>query len=252
MKIDNLLTDDVVLHEIGERISNHRLNKNMTQAQLADSAGVSLSTVIRMEGGSSSQISNLVRVLRALGLLDNMELLVPKPTISPIQQLEMEGKRRQRARPKTTDKPQRNPAPVDQTLKARAGGSSMERFMEGFQNERLARLQDMMSKSYGLAEQANTAVTRLDELKTSIAQLDDKQLHKIIKSQDQLDSALTEQERLTKTFQEYESKNENLFEAMETPGLAIEKLAAIQNQITRDIKHINSLASQLDTTEQDN
>lgn len=134
MKIDNLLTDDMVLQEIGDRIAKLRLNKNMTQAQLADSAGVSLSTVSRVEGGNSSQISNLVRILRALGLLENMELLIPEPTISPIQQLEMEGKRRQRARPKIADKLQPKAATDDSARNERAGNSSMERFMAGFKD----------------------------------------------------------------------------------------------------------------------
>ena len=99
MKIENSHSEGTVLQELGNRISQHRLNRNLTQAQLAKEAGVSPSTVNRMEAGSSSQISNLVRVLRALGLMERLNLLVPQPAASPIQQLKMDGKTRQRARP---------------------------------------------------------------------------------------------------------------------------------------------------------
>lgn len=99
MEIENILSDAAVLELLGERISRYRLNKNLTQAQLAKDAGVSLSTLNRMESGSSSQINNLVRVLRALNLLENIGLLVPEPATSPIQQAKLAGKTRQRARP---------------------------------------------------------------------------------------------------------------------------------------------------------
>ncbi|MEX0964526.1 MAG: helix-turn-helix transcriptional regulator [Pseudohongiellaceae bacterium] len=99
MDINKQLSESAVLQELGGRIALHRLNRNLTQAQLAKEAGVSLSTVNRMEAGNSTQLSNLVRVLRALGLTENLNLLIPPPAISPIQQLKMEGKARKRARP---------------------------------------------------------------------------------------------------------------------------------------------------------
>lgn len=103
MEFDKTLTDSSVLSLLGERIAKHRLNKNLTQAQLAHNAGVSLSTLNRMESGSSSQINNLVRVLQALDLLENISLLVPEPPASPIQQAKLAGKTRQRARPGKPD-----------------------------------------------------------------------------------------------------------------------------------------------------
>lgn len=99
MKITRQQSDSSVLQEVGSRIALHRLNRNLTQAQLAREAGVSLSTVNRMEAGNSVQIANLVRVLRVLGMLENVNLLVPQPAISPVQQLKLAGKTRKRARP---------------------------------------------------------------------------------------------------------------------------------------------------------
>lgn len=97
MRISNELSDDAVMAEWGQRLQRHRLDRNVTQAQLAEEAGVSTPTVQRLEAGSSVQLGSLLRVLRALGLLDQAEALVPPPGVRPMQLLEHDGKRRQRA-----------------------------------------------------------------------------------------------------------------------------------------------------------
>ena len=78
-------------------MARHRLNRNLTQAALAAQAGVSTPTVQRIEQGNSTQAANLLRILRALKLLDNLEALIPEPPVSPIQQARLRGKLRQRA-----------------------------------------------------------------------------------------------------------------------------------------------------------
>ena len=93
----NDISDEAVLKQLGERILQYRLNRNMTQEALAREAGVSGRTINRVEHGHSTQLSNLIRLLRSLGLLENMDALVPKPAISPVQQLKLQGKSRKRA-----------------------------------------------------------------------------------------------------------------------------------------------------------
>ncbi|MFP6757733.1 MAG: helix-turn-helix transcriptional regulator [Alphaproteobacteria bacterium] len=97
MKVSGEISDRAVLKELGGRIARHRLNKNLTQAILATEAGVSTPTIQRIEQGKSSQSANLIRILRTLKLLENLEILIPEPAVSPIQQAKMHGKRRQRA-----------------------------------------------------------------------------------------------------------------------------------------------------------
>jgi transcriptional regulator with XRE-family HTH domain len=92
-------TDQRVLAELGDRLARHRLNRNLTQDQLAREAGVSKRTIVRLENGQSSQVTNLVRVLRALGLLGNLDALVPAPLASPIEALKAKGRQRRRASP---------------------------------------------------------------------------------------------------------------------------------------------------------
>ena len=72
-------SDHAALQALGRRLARHRLNRNLTQAALAAQAGVSTPTVQRIEQGQSSQAANLIRILRALGLLENLDALVPEP-----------------------------------------------------------------------------------------------------------------------------------------------------------------------------
>jgi len=93
----NQMTDDRVLEQLGERLSRYRLDRNVTQADLASEAGVHKNTVFRLEAGESTQTKNLVRVLRALGLLEQLEALVPEPTPSPLKLLDAMEQQRKRA-----------------------------------------------------------------------------------------------------------------------------------------------------------
>ncbi|MCM8812919.1 MAG: helix-turn-helix domain-containing protein [Candidatus Omnitrophica bacterium] len=95
--IDREMSDAAVLKEIGVRIARYRLNKDMTQSTLAVEAGVSLPTLQRAERGASVQVLKLIRILRALNLLENVEALIPEIAASPLQQLKLKGKIRRRA-----------------------------------------------------------------------------------------------------------------------------------------------------------
>lgn len=114
------LTDPAVLALIGERIAQHRLQRNLTQTQLAREAGVSKRTLIRLEGGESSQVTNLIRVVRALGLLGGLDAFLPPPPVSPIAQLQMQAKARRRASPeRASDTPPTKWTWGDESPKAR-------------------------------------------------------------------------------------------------------------------------------------
>ena len=97
--------DASVLAEIGRRLAQERLNRNWSQARLAKEAGISLSTLKRLEAGGSTQMSALIRVLRALGLLDNLDALLPQIGQSPLDAWAMRGKPRRRASPQRSSPP---------------------------------------------------------------------------------------------------------------------------------------------------
>lgn len=97
MSITTGLSDERILAELGDRLARLRLNRNLTQAHLAEQAGVSKRTVERMEAGHSAQLASLIRVLRALGEVEAFDRLLPEPQPSPLQQLKLKGRQRERA-----------------------------------------------------------------------------------------------------------------------------------------------------------
>jgi transcriptional regulator with XRE-family HTH domain len=101
LKITSDLSDDAALAELGARLRCHRLALDWTQRELAEEAGVSKRTLERIEAGRTTQTDSLFRVLRALGLLENLEAVVPPPLDSPLR-----GARRQRARGGRGDDPE--------------------------------------------------------------------------------------------------------------------------------------------------
>ncbi|MBN9693742.1 MAG: helix-turn-helix domain-containing protein [Verrucomicrobia bacterium] len=98
MKISAQLTDELILRELGARLAGVRLGRNLTQAALANAAGVSKRTVERLEAGEvATQLSGFLRVCRVLGLMEHFESLIPEPVASPMEQLKRQSARRQRA-----------------------------------------------------------------------------------------------------------------------------------------------------------
>jgi len=98
MKMTIDTTDEAILRELGKRLAVARLGNNLTQVQLAEQAGVSKSTVQRLElGAAATQLSGFVRVCRVLGLVERFEALVPEEAVSPMEQLKLQGRKRQRA-----------------------------------------------------------------------------------------------------------------------------------------------------------
>ncbi len=97
MRLDSQLTDAAVLEELGTRLRQARLNRNLTQGRLAEEAGVSPPTINKLEHGKPVQLTTLVRAMRVLGLLDGLEAAIPEPSPSPIDQLRRRGRERKRA-----------------------------------------------------------------------------------------------------------------------------------------------------------
>ncbi len=103
MDTDSLdaLSDAAALETVGSRLAAVRLKRNLTQAALAREAGVSRRTIVRLEQGEGAELKLLVRVLRALQLLDGFLAGIPPDEPSPMALLRAQGKKRQRARGKS-------------------------------------------------------------------------------------------------------------------------------------------------------
>jgi len=111
MNITSELTDAAVLRTLGERIAQSRIEAGLTQAELAEQAGIGKRTLERMESGHGAELVTLIRVLRALKILEGLERLIPELPPSPIAQLKLRGKRRRRvSHPRSRQAPEEDAA----------------------------------------------------------------------------------------------------------------------------------------------
>lgn len=94
----NEMTDVALVAELGRRVAAHRIALRLSQAEFAERAGVSRSTVQRIETGESIQLLSLVKILRALERIDALDALLAPRVRMPLVDLERERGRRRRVR----------------------------------------------------------------------------------------------------------------------------------------------------------
>jgi len=96
MNLENM-GNEAIRKELGKRLQRERLNQNITQAQLSDRAGISRRTLVATEKGEGTTLETLIRLLRGLGRLGQLDQFLPEPAISPIQLAKLKGKVRKKA-----------------------------------------------------------------------------------------------------------------------------------------------------------
>ena len=90
--------------ELGKKIKTYRIMKELSQEDLSDKTGISKRSISRLEQGESIQMDNLFKILIALDLGDNIDLLVPDQTRRPSYYLENPDSGPQRVRKKKSEK----------------------------------------------------------------------------------------------------------------------------------------------------
>jgi len=93
----NEMTNEAIIREVGDRIQQRRLNKNLSQEELAKKSGVSRRAIYLLESGHPTTLLTMLSVLRGLNSLEELENFLPKIKLSPIQLAKLEGRVRQRA-----------------------------------------------------------------------------------------------------------------------------------------------------------
>ena len=88
------ITDAQVASELGKRIKMTRVRKKLSQADVAERAGISVFTVSQMENGKNTSLASLIAVLRVLKLLENFDSLVPEIMVSPVELLSKSRQKR--------------------------------------------------------------------------------------------------------------------------------------------------------------
>ena len=97
-KIDlSIATSNQIEKAVCKRIKDIRLTRNITQARLAEEAGVALRTIKRLEKGEGVTFNTFIRVLIALKIQQNLEGLLPDPSVRPMDRINLSGSERKRA-----------------------------------------------------------------------------------------------------------------------------------------------------------
>jgi transcriptional regulator with XRE-family HTH domain len=85
----NLMTPAEVASELGQRLRRQRLALRLTQAEVAQRAGLNVGSVKNLESrAGASSLETAIRVVLVLGLIDQFETLFAVKPIS-IAQMEM-------------------------------------------------------------------------------------------------------------------------------------------------------------------
>ena len=91
-KIDDM-NDEALLQEVGRRIAFLRRSSRIKQEELAERAGISRYALSRLENGAGGiRLESFLSVLRSLNVLNRMSVVLPRPTLTPIQLVELEKK----------------------------------------------------------------------------------------------------------------------------------------------------------------
>ncbi|HYM75887.1 MAG TPA: helix-turn-helix transcriptional regulator [Candidatus Dormibacteraeota bacterium] len=80
------MSDNIInlQNDLGHRVRQLRLSRNLDQRTVADKAGVSLRALSNLENGQGSTLETLLRTLRALDYVKGVEMLAPQPTVNPL------------------------------------------------------------------------------------------------------------------------------------------------------------------------
>ena len=91
------MSDGHILKDLGQRVRRRRLNRNMSQEELAKRAGLSRRTIGLLESGCSVGLKVVIRILRVFKSLEDLNLFFPDEDFSPIELAKLKGYKRRRA-----------------------------------------------------------------------------------------------------------------------------------------------------------
>jgi putative transcriptional regulator len=90
-------TDQVLASTVGGRLQTLRLKRNISLETVAENAAISRQTLHLLLNQGKGTLINLIAVMRALGELERLSSLLEEVRPSPLQIIQMEGKKRRRA-----------------------------------------------------------------------------------------------------------------------------------------------------------
>jgi AraC-like DNA-binding protein len=97
MRIERASRTDEILREVAERLTDYRLNRNESLETVARNAGLSERTVRSAMTTGRMSTTTLVRLLRALDQLQNVDAFLPPVGPSPLRLARLNTRPRERA-----------------------------------------------------------------------------------------------------------------------------------------------------------
>lgn len=107
--MNELSSNIQIEREIGERLRNHRLDRNISQKETAERSGLSRRTITAIENGEGCTLTSLIALLRGLDSLHTLDSFLPDPGISPMTMI---TSLREEPR-KYASKPRKTPPPTE-------------------------------------------------------------------------------------------------------------------------------------------
>lgn len=91
------------MRQIGSKLKELRIERNMKQAELANASGVSVFTISSVENGKATSLLIIVQLLRALEHLDYLESFFQEEAISPIAYAKLLKNNKKKVRVKSSN-----------------------------------------------------------------------------------------------------------------------------------------------------
>ncbi len=96
MRIKPKSTTSAIMEELSRRMKEYRISADMKQDELEQMSMVSRSTISRFENGGDISLSNFIKLLKALEIEENFEVLIPDETLRPSYIIKRKKKQRVR------------------------------------------------------------------------------------------------------------------------------------------------------------
>jgi transcriptional regulator with XRE-family HTH domain len=94
--------------ELGRRMRQLRLSRNIDQRAVAEKAGIARAALQNLEAGRGS-LQTLLRTLKALNYLEGIEMLAPQPTVNPLALLKTKSPPQRVRHPRSARHRETNP-----------------------------------------------------------------------------------------------------------------------------------------------
>jgi len=101
-----MLSDAEITDRISAKIKEIRLKQNISRQEMADSSGMSVSSIARMEDGEIKSFDSFLRIMRSLGKMEIFMPMLEDEEISPNEYYKMmqSAKMKQRRRASRSSK----------------------------------------------------------------------------------------------------------------------------------------------------